>query len=198
MKKTIILFALSLFLVSCSIKIKNPNNTGYEYLSPKADFVYTKKAPAVNLGVIESNKFNDNRILYEDNGVYNYYAYTAWLGSPVDIIKYAILQSINYIKLDHYAKYNLKIVLFDFEPHFNRKRMIYKDASQIGNEQNMYVHFKARVFLYDTSHRPIANKIFNYKVEFTQENNKAMLRATSMALDLFLKDLNSWLLGEIT
>lgn len=179
----ILLLIVTFFVASCSLHIKNTNNTGYEYLKPKVEFHTSQNAPSVNLSNIFGENFQSNNILYEENNTYNYYAYTKWLSPPVYILKESILQSLKYVKIDPYAPYNLKILLFHYEPHFN------------GNK--MYVKLSCRAFIYDNSFKLIASKQFNYEINFNQKTNNSMLDATSEAQNLFLKDLNNWLQGEV-
>lgn len=183
MKKILWLIALSLILVSCSIKVKNTNNTGYSYLSPKVNVTFNEPISFINLDGVESNKLHNNYILYEAFGKYNYFAYSKWINSPPTMLEDFILESINYIKLDPYAKYRLKIMLFDFEPHFNKA--------------NNFFYLKAGAFLYNFRFELLSSKIFDYKVEFDQKTNQSMLDAASKATELFLGNLNEWLKGEV-
>lgn len=183
MKKIFGLLMLSLFLVSCSIKVKNQNNTGYSYLSPKVNLTFNKSLSCINLDSVESNKLYNNYILYEADGQYDYFAYSKWINSPPTMLKDFILESINYIKLDPYAKYRLKILLFDFEPHFNKT--------------NSFFYFKARAFLYNSSYELLSSKMFNYKVEIRQKTNESMIICASKATEDFLRNLNEWLTGEV-
>ncbi|MGE4546428.1 MAG: hypothetical protein AB7E28_01520 [Desulfurella sp.] len=182
MRKIFVFLALSLFLVSCSIKVKNQNNTGYSYLSPKVNLTFNKSLSCINLDSVESNKLRNNYILYESDGRYNYFAYSKWINSPPTMLKDFILESVNYIKLDPYAKYRLKILLFDFEPHFNKT--------------NNFFYFKARAFLYNSNYELLSSKMFDYKVEIKQKTNESMLNSASKATEDFLKNLNEWLTGE--
>ncbi len=182
MKKILFILPIMLFLSACSVGIKNTNNTAYNYLSPKINFTYDKTSTSINLDSIESFTLKDSSILYSLNGTYNYYAYSKWINSPPNMLKDFILQSIGYIKLDPYARYRLKILLFNFEPHFDKDKFFY---------------FKARAFLYNSSYQLLSNKIFEYKVEFTKNTNQAMVDSASKSCDDFLKDLNKWLLGEV-
>ncbi len=182
MKKILFVLPLILFLSACSVGIKNTNNTAYNYLSPKINFSYDKASSSINLDSIESLTLKNNSILYSLNGIYNYYAYSKWINSPPNMLKDFILQSIGYIKVDPYAHYRLKILLFNFEPHFDAHKNFY---------------FKARAFLYNSSYQLLSSKMFDYKVEFTQNTNQGMVDAASKSCDDFLKDLNKWLLGEV-
>lgn len=183
MKKILVFFVLSLFLSACSVKVRNTNNTGYDYLSPKVSFLYNGTQKSVNLDSIDSNKLKNNYILYEIDGAYNYYAYSKWINSPPVMLKNFVLESINYIKLDPYAHYRLKILLFNFEPHFKKSESFFD--------------FKARAFLYNASYKLLSSKMFDYKVFFTKKTNESMLNSSSKATNLFLENLNNWLLGEI-
>jgi cholesterol transport system auxiliary component len=183
MKKIFGLLMLSLFLVSCSIKVKNQNNTGYSYLLPKVNLTFNKSLSCINLDSVESNKLHNNYILYEADDKYDYFAYSKWINSPPTMLKDFILESVNYIKLDPYAKYRLKILLFDFEPHFNKT--------------NNFFYFKARAFLYNSSFKLLSSKMFDYKVEFTQKTNESLLAAASKATEDFFRNLNEWLTGEV-
>ncbi|OSS42228.1 hypothetical protein DESAMIL20_1781 [Desulfurella amilsii] len=182
MRKIFVFLALSFFLVSCSLKVKNQNNTGYTYLSPKVNLTFNKPGICVNLDGVESNKLHNNYILYEANGKYDYFAYSKWINSPPTMLKDFILENIVYIKLDPYAKYRLKVLLFDFEPHFNK--------------DNNFFYFKARAFFYNSSYELLSSKIFDYKVEIKQKTNESMLSSASKATEDFLKNLNEWLAGE--
>ncbi|AHF98211.1 hypothetical protein DESACE_08705 [Desulfurella acetivorans A63] len=186
MKKIVFFILLGLFLASCSVRVKNVNNTGYNYLQPEVSNVSQKneiKINSVNLDNVESNRLKNNYILYESNGVYNYFAYSKWINSPPTMLKDFILENIRYIKQDPYAKYRLKILLFNYEPHFNNKESFF--------------YFKARAFLYNSQYELLASKMFDYKKDFKKNTNESMLDAAGKATQEFLENLNEWLLGVL-
>ncbi len=184
MKKVLFFIFLNLFLASCSIKVKNINNTGYSYLQPTIVSVVNKSSlSSINLDTVDSNRLNSKYILYKAHGVYDYFAYSKWINSPPTMLRDFILESISYIKLDPYARYRLKILLFNYEPHFDNNKSFF--------------YFKARAFLYNSQYKLLSSKVFEYKENFKKNTNQEMLDATSKATQAFLESLNKWLTGEV-
>ncbi len=181
--RKLILFLGLLFLISgCSFHIKNKNTIGYSYIMPKANVRFDEKIPNIYLGYVDSDTFNTNFILYEENGYYNYYANTKWLMPPTEILKNIIFDHINYIKPYPTTEYNLRLMLFHFEPHFGKDSMFY---------------LKAKAFLYDKHFRLLKEKTFSIQTRINKLTNPSMLKATDEAVDIFLKDLNDFILKSL-
>lgn len=177
MRKFILFLGLLALVSGCSFHVKNKNTMSYVYLMPKANVSFRKTLPSTYLGYIDSNTLNSNYILYEQNGYYNYYAYTKWLIPPTEILKNIIYTHINYIRSYPMADYRLKLILFNFEPHFDKDRFFY---------------LRAKAFLYDKDFKLLKEKTFSIKTSIDKLTNHAMLKASDRAIDIFLTELDDF------
>lgn len=181
--KKYLFIVLWLLVSGCAFNIKNKNTTSYQYISPSVKANFSKKGIYVYLPYIDSDTFNTKDILYEENGHYNYYAYSKWLNSPTNMLKNIIYKHITYITPYPSSEYTLKIILFDFEPHFDKDRNFF--------------YLKSRVFLYDKHFKLIKDKIFSIKEPIDKTTNASMLKAANKSIYIFLKALNDFILGSV-
>ncbi len=127
--KKVVLFAISFLLVSCAMgSIKQKQEY---YISPYFNIyspVKTEKTVLVR-SITTDEKFNTNLIYYKvDQHKIGHYAFSRWRGTPSDMFKNCLINSLNKSKLFKLAytdsnypipDYVLEFSIIDLEPIFN-------------------------------------------------------------------------------
>ncbi len=180
-----------LFSGCISVTKELPPFSTYTLLIDKENIKHTKKT-AYSIGVLEPKSLNstNNILISYSQGDYTSenYALSKWSDKPTKMLQHIMVTYLSETNNYNYVHGNRLSIPSDI--HLLSEL---DSFTQYLDKDKAYVKFALRVFLV---HKDILyTKKFSYRYQCDDQSAKSSVKAMNKAVNLFLRELDSWIVG---